>query len=234
MLAERLPTVEEVRHSQSCTDTTGPGCSCPSLPSPRVSSPYSALFAMGLGQSTGLQAGWGQLVGGRRPAQAQGMCHGLAEPPHMFSPQPSSLKSFPTSRAWCFTEIPAVPFPELPCWRATQSHQMPGGYQRPALVPFPLGISHTIQSPTTRSEALLGPPRFLSAAGPTRHQQWARWAAGSTDEGWDGYGECHHQQERPLWHNSGTTATPHQGEDGDTGDPSRTPGTTAVPGKVRP
>lgn len=79
MLAEGLSAMGEVRHSQGGAVTAGPGLrGRPSSPSPRVSSPNSALFAMGLGQSLGLQGGWGQLVGGRRPAQAQGTCHGLA------------------------------------------------------------------------------------------------------------------------------------------------------------
>lgn len=108
----------------------------------------------------------------------------------MFPPQPNSLKSFPTSRERCFTKIPLAPFPELPCWRATQSHQVPGEFQRPPLASFPLPwhISHHLKSyhllhgtpgtPTLPVSSRIHPPPAVGSVGCRKHRRGLGWVWG--------------------------------------------------------
>lgn len=109
----------EARHSQGGTETTGPGCGViPPCPVQGSARPIQHCLPWGWASPWGCgPAGASQLVAGgpHKPG-----AHAMALRSRLtFPPQPSSLKPFPTGRAWWFTEIPLAPFPELPCWRGT-------------------------------------------------------------------------------------------------------------------
>lgn len=155
-------------------------------------------------------------VGSSLLAQSKGqltqnsVCHGAG-------PVPGAAGWLGPAGWWqeASTSLGHMPWPCL-----VTSHVFP-------IAQFPETFSHQQRLVLRRS-----PPGTLPRAplleihpSPTRCQEDARripeasprWAAGIIDGGWDGYGERHHQQERPPWHNDDTTVTPYQGGDGDTG-----------------